>query len=424
MSRPFWCEAWPRPPYSLPKRPPLGREMSMIPTRCALSCSVRNSCSTRRTLRIRRSVPQRRHSRFGITSRIGSQVKKSSPSSGSSTPFFSRPFQAGEPSAFDLRHSIAPKSGGTPGMTAVAVGAGVSSGVTVAAGVGVGSGAGAGACAKATAAATSSAASASTTKRMRPIVASLLYVAGVVVFLHGVAGSRETYSWLPQSVAGHRVIRPDFRGHGAAARTPGAYRISDYVDDVIEVLRADGPAVLIGHSLGRRRRVDGGPGGAGTGPRRLPGGPAAVLGRARDANPAVPRFRELRSRTLDWQTAGVSEADAVAELAADPDGDAQTEDALAARAYSLLHLDPEVLDTVIDGSLLADTDVVAPVNVPVCVLAAGSEPAFGEVSEERLASTHPRVQVVRVAGAGHSIHDERAFRDEYFARVESFVASA
>ena len=83
-----------------------------------------------------------------------------------------------------------------------------------------------------------------------------------------------------------------------------------------------------------------------------------------------------------------------------------------------------MLGTVIDGSLLEETDVVAPVDVPVCVLAAGSEPAFCELNEERLASTHPRVQVVRVAGAGHSIHDARAFRDEYFSRVEAFVASA
>ncbi len=83
-----------------------------------------------------------------------------------------------------------------------------------------------------------------------------------------------------------------------------------------------------------------------------------------------------------------------------------------------------MLDTVIDGSLLASTDVLSPVEVPVCVLAAGAEPAFGPDSEERLGATHPRVQVVRVEGAGHSIHDERAFRDEYFARVEAFVASA
>ena len=238
------------------------------------------------------------------------------------------------------------------------------------------------------------------------------------------AGSRETYTWLPESVAGHRVIRPDFRGHGAAAWTPGAYRISDYVADVLEVLRAVGPAVLIGHSLGGVAAWMA----AQLAPELVRGAfledPPLYWGE-RDAHANdVEHFQDLLSRAQGWQAAGVSEADAIAELAAEPDGDAQTADALAARAYSLLHLDPEVLGTVIDGSLLAETDVVSPVDVPLCVLAAGSAPAFDDVSEERLADTHPRVQVVRVAGAGHSIHDERAFRDEYFARVEAFVASA
>jgi len=240
-----------------------------------------------------------------------------------------------------------------------------------------------------------------------------------------VAGSRETYSWLPESVAGHRVTRPDFRGHGAAARTPGAYRISDYVADVIEVLRAEGPAVLIGHSLGGVAAWTA----AQLAPELVRGAfledPPLYGGEPEGrANISVPHFQDLLSRAQGWQAAGVTEAAAAAELAAEPDADAQTADALAARAYSLLHLDPEVLGAVIDGSLLEETDVVAPVDVPVCVLAAGSEPAFCELNEERLASTHPRVQVVRVAGAGHSIHDERAFRDEYFSRVEAFVASA
>ena len=53
----------------------------------------------------------------------------------------------------------------------------------------------------------------------------------------------------------------------------------------------------------------------------------------------VEHFQDLLSRAQGWQAAGVSEADAIAELAAEPDGDAQTADALAARAYSLLHLD-------------------------------------------------------------------------------------
>ena len=58
------------------------------------------------------------------------------------------------------------------------------------------------------------------------------------------------------------------------------------------------------------------------------------------------------------------------------------------------------------------------------MLAAGAAlPAFCARHEERLGGDASAVQVVRVEGAGHSIHDERAFRDEYFARVEAFVAS-
>ena len=247
-----------------------------------------------------------------------------------------------------------------------------------------------------------------------------------VVFLHGVAGSRATYSWLPASVAGHRVITPDFRGHGAAARTPGAYRIQDYVDDVLEVLRAEGPAVLVGHSLGgvaawcAAQQVPELVRGAFLeDPPLYRGEPEGHAG-----NTAIPQFRLLRSLVLEWQAEGVSEAEAAARLAAEPDGQVQTPEALAARAYALLNLDPEVLDAVIDGSLLAGTDVVSPVDAPVSVLAAGSNPAFAVEHEARLAATHPRAQVVRLEGAGHSIHDERAFRDEYFARVEAFVASA
>jgi pimeloyl-ACP methyl ester carboxylesterase len=102
-----------------------------------------------------------------------------------------------------------------------------------------------------------------------------------------------------------------------------------------------------------------------------------------------------------------------------------TVEALAARAYALLHLDPGVLDTVIDGTLLAATDVAAPVTAPMTILAADDAlgAAFRSDHEARLAASHPGVLVVRVRGAGHSIHDERANRDTYLGHVTAFLAA-
>ena len=139
----------------------------------------------------------------------------------------------------------------------------------------------------------------------------------MVVFLHGVAGSRLTYNWVPESVAGHRVIRPDFRGHGAAARTPGNYRISDYVQDVIEVLRAEGPAILVGHSLGGVAAWSV----AQQAPELVRGAfledPPLYRGEPEGhaSNTAIPHFRELAELARRWQASGVSEADAAASLA-------------------------------------------------------------------------------------------------------------
>jgi pimeloyl-ACP methyl ester carboxylesterase len=252
-----------------------------------------------------------------------------------------------------------------------------------------------------------------------------------VVFLHGVAGSRRTYDWLPSTLAGHELVRPDFRGHGAAPRTPGRYLISDYADDAVGVLRAVGPAFVVGHSLGgvaawcaSQREPSLVLGALLEDPPLYSGSPEGHA-----ANAAIPHFRHLRELAAGWQAHGLSEAEATERLAAEPYGpdpsrrarDVVTPESLAARAYALLHLDPVVLDTVIDGTLLAATDVSAPVTVPMAIVAAGVAPAFTPAHEARLAASHPNVRVARIAGASHSIHDERAHRDAYLAHVTAFL---
>lgn len=73
------------------------------------------------------------------------------------------------------------------------------------------------------------------------------------VLLHGVVRRWQDFEpILPALAPRCHLYALDFRGHGGSGRTPGAYRVVDYVGDVVEFLtrRVARPAVLIGHSLG------------------------------------------------------------------------------------------------------------------------------------------------------------------------------
>ena len=84
-------------------------------------------------------------------------------------------------------------------------------------------------------------------------------------------------------------------------------------------------------------------------------------------------------------------------------------------------MDPDVLTMAADRRTLGETDVASPVGVPVLLLAAGVQPAFKPEHEQRLAKTHPGVKVVRVAGAGHGIHGEKAHRADYVEQLAAFL---
>jgi pimeloyl-ACP methyl ester carboxylesterase len=180
------------------------------------------------------------------------------------------------------------------------------------------------------------------------------------------------------------------------------------------VLEDIGPAAIVGHSLGgvtawtvAQRRPE-------LVTRLVLEDPPLFMGEPEShaANGSIPHFREQQAAVRAWRARGATEADIAAELDL---VELQPPDAVAARAYALRHLDPEVLDRIIDGSALAPLDTRAPVAVPVLVIAADEREgaAFWPAHEARLAATHPDVRVVRIPGAPHTIHDTAAFRDEY-----------
>jgi esterase len=249
-----------------------------------------------------------------------------------------------------------------------------------------------------------------------------------VVFLHGVSGSLETYDWLPPEITeGRRIVRVDLRGHGDSDRAPGTYRVSEYGADVVEVLRSQvgRPAVLVGHSLGgvvawwiaqnhpalvvAAFLED---------PPLYMGEPAE-----HEHNAAIPIFGTLIDAAARWHDEGLSEQEVATQIAAGPIGPDGTDDSHRSRAHALLAMDPGVLEQAYDGSTLAETDTLSPVPVPVFLLAADDAMgAFPARHAERLARTHPQVEVVRVDGAPHAIHDSRAHRDAYVEQLARSLA--
>src|SRR5262245_20715764 len=261
--------------------------------------------------------------------------------------------------------------------------------------------------------------------------------AAPVVFLHGVTSSGKTWEWLPKDVThGRRYVRLDFRGHGRSAHTPGHYRLADYGSDVVKVLRElDQPAVLVGHSLGGvvawwvaqnhpalvAAALLEDP------PLLAVEHPPEQLERAREI------FSTMRANVLKLRTARLSDEQLAERIGSAPMAlrglavfrDVAMVDAVAAIAFGHNRLDLGVICGALDRSTLADTDVASPVKPPILILAAddavGAGAAFSTRDEKRLSETHPDVEVIRIAGSGHSIHDERRHRETFVRHLGAFL---
>lgn len=254
-----------------------------------------------------------------------------------------------------------------------------------------------------------------------------------LVLLHGLSAS--STSWAPvieRTARRWHSHALDFRGHGRSDRTPGRYRLDDYLDDADRLLQVIGePAVVVGHSLGAIV--------------------AAAL--AQDRHPQVAAvfledpplyvvephvftgtglargFGVLREHIERLQAEGAPIEIYRDLLAASPHpagdrlGDHLHDDALWSRAGSLAQTDPAAIAAVLDGTTFSIYDADQPLHRPALVVRADPayDAAFRPDDEARLHRTSPQVGVVPMPGAGHNIRGDRATRDSYLDVLADFL---
>jgi pimeloyl-ACP methyl ester carboxylesterase len=257
-----------------------------------------------------------------------------------------------------------------------------------------------------------------------------------LLLMHGITSSGRTWEWfVPTLAARYRVLNLDFRGHGKSGRAPDDYQPQAFVTDAIAVLEelSDGPAILIGHSLG-------GMTGAALTQQRPDLVRAAVLedpplgpleaGSALHANPLLDAFRLMRATVPALQEAGVPVEVLAQTLSTMPSstgapmGTLFFAEAIEAMAAALLELDITVLDPVLDGTAKNSFDASKPIELPTLILSA--DPAMPDALATP-AEVDPVVALSRcvehraIPGAGHLVHDGLSTREGFVDQVKDFL---
>jgi pimeloyl-ACP methyl ester carboxylesterase len=258
-----------------------------------------------------------------------------------------------------------------------------------------------------------------------------------LLLMHGITVSGRTWDWFVPTLAQRfRVLTLDFRGHGKSARAPGDYQPQAFVTDAIAVLEqmAEGPAILIGHSLG-------GMTGAALMQQRPDLVRAAVLedpplgpmgeGSLMHANPLLDVFRLMRATVPEVQKAGVPVEALVETMSTMPSTTGQPmgqliiAEAIEVMARALLDLDVTVLDPVLDGTSKNSFDPSQPIELPTLIVSA--DPAMPDAlatpaEVDPVVAISPSVEHRAIPGAGHLVHDGLATRDGFVEQVQDFLS--
>jgi len=239
-----------------------------------------------------------------------------------------------------------------------------------------------------------------------------------LLFLHGLSrDSRDFVSLIPMLTGSWQVHTLDHRGHGQSGRAPGAYRLTDYANDVAAVVRGfPAPVVLFGHSLG-----------AATAAHVAAAVPEQVRAVILEDPPSSGFLADLTRTPYHAQFTAVQklagQVRPTAEIARDlanielprPNGntvrlgDVRDPTGLRYSASCLPSLDPGVFDSVLDGSWFHGYDEVAiwkAIKCPVLLLR-GEELRGGMLpatDADRMTATITDCSRVDVPGVGHLVH--------------------
>src|SRR5258708_6659735 len=75
--------------------------------------------------------------------------------------------------------------------------------------------------------------------------------AQAILFSHGLGVTGAVFQNFARRLLPHLgMVAPDLRGHGQSDAPPSGYAPADYAHDIIELLEAEGPMPVAGHSLG------------------------------------------------------------------------------------------------------------------------------------------------------------------------------